>query len=316
MLGPWGWFVVGFAGMDGRVESKGSWGDSLFDEALIRRFEVVRLLSRRLVRGRMRGGRRSFSRGMSVEFSGYRPFVNGDDWRALDWHAYARWRQLILKLFVEEEDLHIHLLLDCSRSMDWGQPRKFDLARRVLGGLAYISLANLDRVGFIPLGLSLEKHCPPHRGRDQFPALLRALTHCHADAPAGSLSDSVNVWLKTQPRRGLVIVVSDFFGTSLEDAPLVLQRLRHAGQEVGALQVVADEELLPPDPGEQIFEDCETGMTRRVAVDLKSAEAFRERVRSFLESTERVARQWECAFLRVNNHTPPEQVLASILSWE
>ena len=87
------------------------------------------------MRSRQRSERRSVQRGASVEFAEYRPFVSGDDWRYIDWNAFARWRQLVLKLFVEEEDLHVHLLLDCTVSMDWGAPVKFDYARQLIAGL-------------------------------------------------------------------------------------------------------------------------------------------------------------------------------------
>ena len=77
--------------------------DYLFDAAFLSRVESLSLLARKIRRGRLRAERRSIQRGASVEFSEYRHFVNGDDWRYIDWNAYARWRQLVMKLFVEEE---------------------------------------------------------------------------------------------------------------------------------------------------------------------------------------------------------------------
>src|SRR5882757_260432 len=165
--------------------------DALFDPELLRRYESLSLLARQLVRGRMRAERRSVQRGASVEFAEYRPFVEGDDWRYVDWHAFARWRQLVLKLYVEEEDLHVHLLLDCSASMDWGSPVKFDHARRILAGLAYIALANLDRAALVPLGAPNVKAWPPSRGRDRFFQMLRYLAACPVGSGPHALEQSV-----------------------------------------------------------------------------------------------------------------------------
>ncbi len=287
----------------------------LFDEETLRHFETARLLARRLARGRARGERRSFSRGMSAEFSEYRPFVSGDDWRAIDWHAYARWRQLILKIFVEEEDLHIHLLLDCSRSMDWGEPSKFDQARRILGGLACVALANLDRVGVVPLGLPWEAGCPPRRGRERLPTILSALAAYSPTAQRGGLEDCAQDWLKTLPRRGLVLLVSDLFGSGVGDALRAFRRLRHAGHDIGVVQVMTKDETSPPAAGEYVLEDCETGRVRRVVMDHAAAAGFQSRAQAFLDDLDSETRRQGIPLLRASNSEPLPSVLASVLAW-
>ena len=88
--------------------------DVLFDEAFLRRLEQLELASRRLTAGRMKGERRSVRRGQSVEFADYRNYTAGDDLRQLDWNVYARLERLFIKLFVEEEDVTVHVLVDAS----------------------------------------------------------------------------------------------------------------------------------------------------------------------------------------------------------
>ena len=78
-----------------------------------------------------------------IEFADHREYTAGDDLRYLDWNVYARHGDLLLKRFQEEEDLHVYFLLDCSRSMGFGSPPKFDLARQLTAALAYIALADL-----------------------------------------------------------------------------------------------------------------------------------------------------------------------------
>ncbi|HEX2141093.1 MAG TPA: DUF58 domain-containing protein, partial [Candidatus Limnocylindria bacterium] len=98
--------------------------EPLFDEGFLRRLEQLELASRRLTAGRMKGERRSVRRGQSVEFADYRNNTAGDDLRQLDWNVYARLERLFIKLFVEEEDVTVHVLVDASRSMDFGAPNK------------------------------------------------------------------------------------------------------------------------------------------------------------------------------------------------
>lgn len=116
--------------------------EPLFDSAFLRKLDQLSLLTRRAMTGDMQGERRSPRRGSSVEFADFRPYTTGDDFRQIDWNLYARMDRFFLKLFVAEEELTIHLLLDSSTSMDWGVPNKFDYARRLGGALSYISLSS------------------------------------------------------------------------------------------------------------------------------------------------------------------------------
>ena len=90
--------------------------------------------------------RRSQRKGQSVEFADFRNYVPGDDLRFIDWNLYARLDRLFLKLFLEEEDLHFYALVDCSRSMDFGEPSKLTFAKQLAASLGYIGLCRADRV--------------------------------------------------------------------------------------------------------------------------------------------------------------------------
>ena len=124
----------------------------LFDEAFLRKLEQLALLSRRAMAGQLQGERRSPKRGQSVEFADFRPYAMGDDLRRIDWNAYARLERFFIKLFVEEEDLTVHLLVDASRSMDWGAPNKLHYAVRAAAALGYVALVGLDRVTVTAFG--------------------------------------------------------------------------------------------------------------------------------------------------------------------
>src|SRR6187401_788000 len=119
---------------------------TVFDEAFLRQLERLLLLMRSPVRGGLKGGRRSVKRGQSVEFADYRDYSLGDDLRQLDWNVYARLEKLFVKLFVEEEDVTITLLVDASASMASGTPSKLLFAKRAAAALGYIGLSSEDRV--------------------------------------------------------------------------------------------------------------------------------------------------------------------------
>ncbi|MBA2757676.1 MAG: DUF58 domain-containing protein, partial [Chloroflexi bacterium] len=114
---------------------------TVFDEGFLRQLERLLLLMRSPVRGGLKGGRRSVKRGQSVEFADYREYTLGDDLRQLDWNVYARLEKLFVKLFVEEEDVTITLLIDASTSMASGHPQKLLFAKRAAAALGYIGLA-------------------------------------------------------------------------------------------------------------------------------------------------------------------------------
>ena len=131
----------------------------------MRRIEKLNIVSKRIFRGRMKGERRSKQRGYSSEFADYRNYVEGDDLRFIDWNIYGRLDRLFLKLFLEEEDLHVHLLVDTSMSMGFGMPHKLDFAKRVAAAIGYIGLANMDRVQVHAFGEGLSGKTSALRGK-------------------------------------------------------------------------------------------------------------------------------------------------------
>ena len=118
----------------------------LLSPELLAQLERLELVSRKVFRGRMKGERISRRKGQSVEFSDFRNYTPGDDLRFIDWNTYARLDRLFLKIFLEEEDLHFYVLLDDSRSMEFGNPSKFFYAKQLAASLGFIGLTRADRV--------------------------------------------------------------------------------------------------------------------------------------------------------------------------
>src|SRR6476620_11300494 len=137
----------------------------LLDPTFMARLDQLDVMSRKMLAGKMKGERRSKRRGQSVEFADYRNYVIGDDLRFIDWNIYARLDKLFLKLFLEEEDLSLYVLLDVSKSCDYGTPNKALYMKKVAAALGYIGLVNYNRVNIVALAEGVVAETGGMRGR-------------------------------------------------------------------------------------------------------------------------------------------------------
>jgi uncharacterized protein (DUF58 family) len=263
-----------------------------FDERFLRRLESLVLTIRRSARtsGLLRANRASKRVGAGLEFADHRDYAAGDDLRYLDWNLYGRLGRLALRLFQEEEDLLVEVLVDASASMSVGSPPKLDLALQIGAALAYIGLANLDRVALSPLGDEQAPVLPPARGKGAILPILRFLEGVRAQGGVG-LAAAVRAFLsrRRRRRRGLAIVISDFYDPAGHRAALDL--LRHHRLEVVAIQVSAPQELAPDLHGDVELRDVETGESRELTVSPAVVAAYRQRHQTLLRDLEGYCRE-------------------------
>jgi uncharacterized protein (DUF58 family) len=230
---------------------------SLLDPPLLRRLEALALQVRRAVSGRMGGERRSNARGRSVEFADFRNYTPGDDFRLIDWNAYARLDRYMLRLFVAEQELPLSIFVDLSGSMDWGNPNKAATAKRLAGAIAYVALAALDRVRLTVFAAGPTSGGAPYRGRRAVAELFSRLQ----SFPVGGQTDYAKlVWPIGKQRPGMTVLISDGLGeTSIDTAIAALGRAR---QEGAILQLLAPQEIAPDWTGDARLRDSETGVER------------------------------------------------------
>lgn len=149
---------------------------TLLDPAFMRKLELLRIQARRAFPGSMRGERRSTRRGASVEFADFRKYEAGDDFRHVDWNIYARLERLMLRQFIEEEDVRIDILVDQSQSMRFGEPlTKFDFARRAAAALTFLAVSSLDQVSVAVFDSAMRGQMRAARGRGHLLAVLKFL---------------------------------------------------------------------------------------------------------------------------------------------
>jgi uncharacterized protein (DUF58 family) len=248
---------------------------TVFDEAFLRQLERLLLLMRSPARGGLKGGRRSVKRGQSVEFADYRDYSMGDDLRQLDWNVYARLERLFVKLFVEEEDVTVTLLIDASASMATGTPDKLLFAKRAAAALGYIGLASEDRVAVTVLAGRTARRRAAMRGSGRVFRLLADLSAVTvADGPTDLVAAARHAAAQLNGR-GVIVLLSDLLDPS---ADKVIRELAATGSELIVLHVLSPDELDPALEGDLRLVDTETGDRVDITMDLATLDAYKARV--------------------------------------
>jgi uncharacterized protein (DUF58 family) len=282
----------------------------LFDSAFLAKLEQLHLLAKKLFRGEHRAERRSRQIGSSLEFADYRNYAWGDEPRTIDWAVYARLDRLFVKLFEQERDLDVHFLIDASTSMHWASA-KFDQARRISAALAYVALANLDRVNVCWFTDTLGEDTGLMRGKPQFHSILDYLRTAPAGSEKTSLLASIRAFTQRLKRTGLVFVLSDFLDPSGYEEALNL--LRHHHFEVHLIHVLDTAELSPRLLGDLRLTECETGNT----CDITATEAllgdYRKAIGAWLDQLEQFCLQRAIGYVRATTEVPFEDLVLRVL---
>ncbi|MDR3199494.1 MAG: DUF58 domain-containing protein [Planctomycetaceae bacterium] len=257
----------------------------MFDSEFMKKLEYLSLISRRIFRGQLLAQKRTRKLGGGVEFADHRNYVHGDDLRYFDWNVYARLGSELVKRFEEEEDLHIYFFLDCSQSMFAGNPNKFDYARQITAALAYIALADLDRISVVVFADRVYDIFPLIRGKQHILSLLRFLESLQTVGKATDISASVNGFLHRKQRTGLAVVISDLFDPAGFQKAIDTLRYRHF--EPNIIQIHDISEASPKLLGDLQLFDIETGFVRNVTISENVLRRYKQKFSEFLESVKR-----------------------------
>jgi len=236
----------------------------LFPPDFLTRLEYLSIMSKRVFRGQLLAQRRTRQTGAGIEFADHREYSPGEDLRYLDWNVYARHGDLLIRRFQEEQDLHLWLLLDCSNSMNLADGRKFDLARQLAAALAWIALADLDRISVLACAAGVVEQFPLTRGRERILPLMQFLQGLTASTPQTSLLESVRQFLHRRPRPGIAVVLSDLFDPAGFEAGL--DQLRFSGFDLHVIQLHHPLDADPAVLGDAELVDVETGTTLQTTI--------------------------------------------------
>ena len=299
----------------------------LSNKAFLKTLRMLRIIARRFFRGQKMGARTTNRRGTSVEFSDYKEYNPGDDIRFIDWNIYGRLDKLLVKLFYNEENLHAYVLLDCSASMNFGSPSKFDYARQLAAAIAYVAASNGDAIRICTFADGLLEFSPKADRAAQVMPLFRFL---ESRKPEGrsNLDDAVSAFQARFRRRGVIFVISDLMverkvrpeggGASSWTREMAvegaLKRLVYHKHDVNVVQVLTPDELDPSYAGLWEFTDAETGEIRKLTVTTDVLRAYREAMEEYVGRLARFSAGNRVTYLRTGTDVPFENLVLRLFA--
>ncbi|HZU81631.1 MAG TPA: DUF58 domain-containing protein [Polyangiaceae bacterium] len=284
--------------------------EELFDQEFQRKLEYLALVSRKVFAGRLRAERRTKKSGSGVEFADHREYQPGDDFRSLDWNVYQRFGRLLVRLYEEEEDLAIYFIVDASASMGFGKGAKLGYAKKTCAALAYIGLANLDRVSIVTTSDRLMDRMPETRGKARIFKVFRFLRAIEADGRT-DLGDAMKTFVARHKRRGLAVLVSDLYDPAGFERGINV--LRYNKFDPFVVHVVDPAEARPKLHGDVLVYDCETGDEREVTVTAKVLQRFAQAHAQYLAQIDRYCATHQVPYARASIDVPFDEMILRVL---
>jgi uncharacterized protein (DUF58 family) len=275
-----------------------------FDDQFLKKLEYLHVVSKRAFAGHNRADRLTPTRGRGLEFADHRPYTAGDDFRHIDWKAYKRLNRLLLRLFDEERDLPIYLMLDCSRSM--AEPAKFDMARRIAAALCYIGLVHLDKLTILPFGTGLGRETAVGRGKGRIFRVFEQLERLEAAGPT-DLRTSFKDFASRSRQLGLAVILSDFLDPSGFEAGLKI--LRTLGHDVFVVHVASQADRDPGAFGDVRFMDVETGELRELELTPRLAAAYVKAWDAHAAELETFCGRYDIGYVRADAERPFDEIV-------
>jgi uncharacterized protein (DUF58 family) len=314
--------------------------DELLSPELVARLTALDYTSRKLLTGKLKGERRSKRRGQSVEFADHRPYTRGDDLRHIDWAIYARLERLVLKLFLEEEDLSLHVVVDASASLDCGNPSKWLFTQRAAMALAYIGLVNYNRVSVTAIGGSGEVRNTATQSRSNAEGTSSTASRRHsvtaslsnlrgrrrardvADflcnlTPAGSapFTDACKRIALSRKGKGIMILLSDFL--IKEGYEQGLRLLLGRGYDLFAIQVLSPQEVDPAGPnglaGDLRLKDTEDDDRAEITISQPLLKRYKATLAAYTNQLRQFCAQRDVRLLTLQSDTPLDTLILDLM---
>jgi len=282
----------------------------LLDPAFMNRLDSLDVLSRKILQGKLHGERRSKRRGQSVEFADYRPYVAGDDLRFVDWNIYGRLEQLFLKLFLEEQDLTVHIVADGSGSMSLGEPSKELFIKKLTAALGYVSLVNNNRVTISFFADGVTGQLTNMRGRNYLHKMAEYLLTTECDG-LSDFDSSCRQLAAGRIGSGVMIVLSDFLFKDGYDSGL--RRLIGNRYDLYAIQVLSARELSPDLSGELKLVDIEDADVAEITVSAALAKYYKRNVTAYCNELRSFCTRRGAVYVLANSSDSVESLVLNYL---
>lgn len=281
--------------------------EGLFNDDFFKKLNKINMHINFKLSSGTQGGRKSKAKGVSVEFSDYREYAPGDDFRRIDWNAYGRFDKFFVKVFMEEREGVFNFFIDKSKSMDYGDINKKGTALKVVAALSYIALNNLDRVNISTMDSGSIENIKSAAGNKAFRRILKKLEKLEF---SGDTDLTKSIKKRPLNPRGVSVVVSDFLNNSgireLEDA---LKYLAFKKQDIILVQILADEEINPDFNNEITFIDCETNENVKMSLTPNIIKEYKRTLESYKKSIEDLTKKYGGKFISVNSSMEIEEII-------
>lgn len=307
--------------------------EDLLDTKLLARLDALDISSTKIFRGKLKGERRSKKRGESVEFADHRAYVMGDDLRHIDWNIFGRLDALFMKLFLEEEDLSLHLVLDCSASADTGEPSKFLFMQKLAMALGYIGMVKYNRVAASAIGSSASLSPPGGEGRGeggsgssaqlvQSIRDLRGKRRVHdlsrficslepdlgADEPVpGTFGEACRRIALSRRGKGIMVLMSDML--IKEGYEEGLRMLVGRGYDVFIVQVLSPQEMNPEITGDLRLKDIEDGDKAEITISAPLLKKYKQTLAAYTNQLRDFCARREIMLVTVPSDTPVDTMV-------
>ena len=283
----------------------------LFDEAFLRRLERLSLQAQRTLRGNPASGEHPSRHQLPTTiFSDHRPYSIGDDYRYVDWNAYAHQEQVFVKLGEAEQDISVHVLLDVSRSMAWGEPPKLRAAQQLVATLGYLALAHSDRLRVVPFGTAPLRPFGPAQGKGRLMELFRFVEGLQPHEQT-ALAKVLNAYAAAHRGGGMLVLVSDLLAPEgLEEG---LRALPPPRWQVLVIHMLDQRELRPDMQGPIELEDAETGQRLPLTLDAAIVAAYQRNVTAWQERIADICARRGATYAQVLTSWPIERAVIPYL---
>lgn len=282
---------------------------TILDNETLKKIQTLSLQVSVPLSGQASGNRKSRSKGSSVEFSDFREYVPGDDFRRIDWNAYGRFNKLFVKLFMEEREAPVQIFLDSSLSMNYGEPDKNLAARRLAAALSYISLAAYDRVHILPWNDRVQGPFGPFRTQAAFMEVVNLLEGLE-NAGKSCFTEALRK-MEWKAGRGISVVITD--GLMEEGLDEGLKYLKYRRQEVFLCHILSRQELSPELSGALELIDSETGHKMEVTVSGSLMAAYENNLKHFLSGIREQCKKWGVHYALLPSDMPVDRMVKSVI---
>ncbi len=282
----------------------------ILDNETLKKIQSLSLQVNIPVSGQAAGNRKSRNKGSSVEFSDFREYVPGDDFRRVDWNAYGRFDKLYVKLFMEEREAPVQIFLDTSLSMAFGEPDKNIAARRLAAAISYLSLISYDRVMIVPWNNKVKNAYGPYRTQAAFMQVVNLLEEL-PDHGLSDFSDAIKS-MEWKTGRGISIIITDgLIDSGMEEG---LKYLKYRRQEIYFCHILSPQEMSPQIDGALELVDSETGKIMEVTVSGALLESYEPYIKQFLSGIKEQCKKWGVHYSLLLSDMPVDRMVKQMIS--